>query len=280
MSVDPTTLAVVRGQLEHIADEMCVMQVRSAFSPVVAEMGDMANGIYSFDNGETVIQGRRGQPIFVASMQAAMASIIHSVARRRDEIREGDVFILNDPYLGGTHVPDVKMAAPFFFEGEPVFLLASTGHWPDVAGATAGSFGPKATDIHQEGLRIPVMRLVQGGELLNDVRDLLLNNTRLPHLVAGDMEAQLNVLRVGHEQLTRLFERYGAATIKECAVEMRRRSEAEVRSYLAELPDGTYTFIDHMDNDGFNPQPLNVVLDLSINGSSMHLDFSRSSRPS
>lgn len=280
MTVDPITLAVVRGQLEHIADEMCVVQVSSAFSPVVAEMGDMANGIYSYANGDTVIQGRSGQPIFVASMQAAMQSVIQHVTRRGDCIDEGDVFILNDPYLGGTHLPDVKMAAPFFFRGEPIFLIGSTGHWADIAGASPGSFGPRATDIFQEGLRIPVMRLARRGEILEDVRDLLLHNTRLAPLQAGDIEAQLNVLRVGHERLTNLFERYGTAIIRECAAELRRRSEAEVRSYLADLPDATYTFTDHMDNGGLDPKPLEIVLDLTIRGSDVHLDFSRSSAPS
>jgi N-methylhydantoinase B len=280
MTVDPTTLAVVRGQLEHIADEMCVVQVSSAFSPVVAEMGDMANGIYSYFNGDTVIQGRSGQPIFVASMQAAMQSIIQHVGHRGDKIEEGDVFIVNDPYLGGTHLPDVKMAAPFFYEGEPVFILGSTGHWADIAGASPGSFGPRAIDIYQEGLRIPVMRLAKRGEVLEDVRDLLLHNTRLAPLQAGDIEAQLNVLRVGQERLTKLFERYGSATIQECAAELRRRSEAEVRSYLADLPDATYTFADHMDNGGLDSRPIDVVLDLTIKGSDVHLDFSRSSPPS
>ncbi|HCG02730.1 MAG TPA: hydantoin utilization protein B [Chloroflexi bacterium] len=280
MTVDPTTLAVVRGQLEHIADEMCVVQVSSAFSPLVAEMGDMANGIYYYANGDTVIQGRSGQPIFVASMQAAMQSVIQHVSQRGDRIDEGDVFILNDPYLGGTHLPDVKMAAPFFFKGEPIFLLGSTGHWTDIAGASPGSFGPRATDIFQEGLRIPVMRLARRGEIVEDVRNLLLHNTRLAPLQAGDIEAQLNVLRVGHERLTKLFERYGTATIRECAAELRRRSETEVRSYLADLPDATYTFIDHLDNGGLDPKPLEIVLDLTIRGSDVHLDFSRSSPPS
>lgn len=280
MAVDPTTLAVVRGQLEHIADEMCVVQVSSAFSPVVAEMGDMANGIYSYFNGDTVIQGRSGQPIFVASMQAAMQSVIQHVARRGDKIEKGDVFIVNDPYLGGTHLPDVKMAAPFFYEGEPVFILGSTGHWADIAGASPGSFGPRAIDIYQEGLRIPVMRLARRGEVLEDIRDLLLHNTRLAPLQAGDIEAQLNVLRVGQERLTKLFERYGSTTIQECAAELRRRSEAEVRSYLADLPDATYSFSDHMDNGGLDSRPIDVVLDLTIKGSDVHLDFSRSSPPS
>jgi N-methylhydantoinase B len=280
VTLDPTTLAVVRGQLEHIADEMCVVQVSSAFSPVVAEMGDMANGIYSYANGDTVIQGRSGQPIFVASMQAAMQSVIEHVNKRGDRIDEGDVFIVNDPYLGGTHLPDVKMASPFFFKGEPIFLLGSTGHWADIAGASPGSFGPRATDIFQEGLRIPVMRLARQGKILEDVRSLLLHNTRLAALQAGDIEAQLNVLRVGQERLTKLFERYGAATIRECSAELRRRSEAEVRSYLADLPDATYTFTDHMDNGGLDATPMEIVLDLTIRGSDVHLDFSRSSPPS
>jgi N-methylhydantoinase B len=280
MTVDPTTLAVVRGHLEQITDEMCVVQVSSAFSPVVSEMADMANGIYSYETGETVIQGKSGQPIFVASMQAAMQSIIAHVRRRGDRIAEGDVFVFNDPYLGGTHLPDVKMAAPYFHKGDPLFLLGSTGHWADIAGASPGSFGPRASDIFQEGLRIPPVRIVRGGELVSDVEDILLTNTRLPGHQAGDIQAQLNVLRVGHERLAKLFERYGAATIRECVAELSRRSEEQIRSYLAELPDGTYTFADRLDNDGLDDRPLEVVLDLTLRGSDVRLDFSRSSPPS
>lgn len=280
MTVDPTTLAVVRGHLEHIADEMCVVQVTSAFSPVVSEMADMANGIYDFRTGETVVQGRSGQPIFVASMQAAMQSLIGHVSGRGDTVEAGDVFVFNDPYLGGTHLPDVKMAAPFFHDGEPFFLLGSTGHWADIAGASPGSFGPRATDIFQEGLRVPPVRIARRGEVVADVRDLLLLNTRLPAMQAGDIEAQLNVLRVGEERLRRLFERYGAGTLRECVSELRRRSEAEMRSHLEALPDGTYVIVDHLDNDGFDAEPLNLVLELRIRGSDVHLDFSRSGPPS
>lgn len=280
MSVDPTTLAVVRGQLEQIADEMCVVQVSSAFSPVVSEMADMANGIYSYETGDTVIQGKSGQPIFVASMQAAMQSIIAHTRRRNDVIADGDVFIFNDPYLGGTHLPDVKMAAPFFHEGEPFFLLGSTGHWADIAGASAGSFGPRASDIFQEGLRIPPVRIVRDGSVVTDVEDILLSNTRLPGHQAGDIQAQLNVLRVGQERLARLFERYGADTIRGCVVELARRSEEQVRFYLDQLPDGTYSFSDHLDNDGLDDRPLDIVVDLTIRGSDVHLDFARSSGPS
>jgi N-methylhydantoinase B len=280
MTPDPTTLAVVRGYLEEIADEMCVVQVTSSFSPVISEMADMANGIYSYDNGETVMQGRTGQPIFVAAMQASTQSLLAHVRERGDEIAAGDVFIFNDPYLGGTHLPDVKLVAPFFHEGQPLFLLGTAGHWADIGGASPGSFSPRATDILQEGMRIPPIRIARRGEPVTDVRDLLLGNTRLPLFQSGDIEAQLNVLRVADERLRQLLGRYGADTIRLCVAELRRRSEAEVRSHLSALPDGTYEFVDHLDNDGINDRPLELVLVLTIRGTDVHLDFSRSSGPS
>ncbi len=280
MAIDATTIAVIRGYLEQIADEMCVVQVASAFSPIVSEMGDMANGIYSFETGETVVQGRTGQPIFIAAMQAAVQSLLAHVRAREDTIQPDDIFIFNEPYLGGTHLPDTKLAKPFSYRGRPYFLLASTGHWADIGGATPGSFGPKATEIFQEGIRIPPVRLYAGGRFNEDLHDLLLHNVRLPGPQAGDIQAQLNVLRIAEERLTALFDRYGPDTIAECVVELRRRSEAQMRSYVDELPDGTYTFEDYLDNDGVEDRQMQVALDLTVHGSDVHLDFSRSGPPS
>lgn len=280
MSVDATTVAVVRGYLEQIADEMCVVQVMSAFSPIVSEMGDMANGIYSFETGETIVQGRTGQPIFIAAMQAAVQSLLSHVRARDDIIHPDDIFIFNEPYLGGTHLPDTKLAKPFSYRGRSYFLLASTGHWADIGGATPGSFGPKATEIFQEGIRIPPVRLVDRGRFNRDVHDLLMQNVRLPGPQAGDIQAQLNVLRIAEERLTTLFDRYGPDTIAACVAELKRRSEAQMRSYLEELPDGTYTFEDYLDNDGLEDRPMRVALDLTVRGSDVHLDFSRSGPPS
>jgi N-methylhydantoinase B len=279
MAVDATTIAVVRGYLEQIADEMCVVQVNSAFSPIVSEMGDMANGIYGFDTGETVVQGRTGQPIFIAAMQAAVQSLLAHVGARQETIQPDDIFMFNDPYLGGTHLPDTKLAKPFTYGGRSYFLLASTGHWADIGGATPGSFGPKATEIFQEGIRIPPVRLVDGGRFNRDLHDLVLHNVRLPGPQAGDIQAQLNVLRVAEERLTVLFNRYGPDIILECAAELKRRSEAQMRSYLEELPDGTYTFEDYLDNDGVEDRPMRVALDMTVRGSDVHLDFSRSGPP-
>ena len=133
-NLDPTTLAVVRGRLEQTTDEMDTVFERMAFSPVISDAWDRADGIYRPDNGSMIVQGERGLPIFVGTMQYATRAVIDHA----EKPRPGDIFLINDPYLGGTHVMDVKMVRPFFHDGELFCYLASTGHWPDIGGSLPG----------------------------------------------------------------------------------------------------------------------------------------------
>ncbi len=153
--IDPTTLAVVRGRLEQTTDEMDTVFERMAFSPVISDAWDRATGLDRPDEGSMIVQGERGLPIFVGTMQFATRAVIDSV----EAPRSGDVFIINDPYLGGTHVMDVKMVRPFFYGGELLCYLANTGHWTDVGGRVPGGFSSAATEVYQEGLRFPPVRL-------------------------------------------------------------------------------------------------------------------------
>ncbi|MDQ0189911.1 hydantoinase B/oxoprolinase family protein [Alicyclobacillus cycloheptanicus] len=276
--MDPITLAVVKGRLEEIADEMDLTLYRSAFCPVIAEGHDACHGFYEKDSGGTIIQGKNGLPIFVGSMQFAVKAVIDRVLAKGD-LQEGDVYIFNDPYLGGTHLQDVKLVKPFFYEGEHLFYMAGTGHWMDVGGAVPGGFNAKATEFFQEGFMVRPVKLKSKGVLNEDIVDIFLTNSRLPRYAYGDLYAQLNALEVGERRLRELFDQYGKDTILGVMRELRSRSARLMKSEIAKIPDGTYSFEDWLDNDGIDDVPLKIAVDLTIAGDRLKLDFSRTSPP-
>lgn len=275
MALDPVTLAVIQNGLRQIASEMDLVHEKTSFSPVISEAFDRSNGIYHRDTGEVIAQGEMGLPIFVGVMQFTTQAVIE---RRRD-LEPGDVIIINDPYLGGTHLMDVKMVKPFFYRGKLWCYLSNTGHWPDTGGMVPGGFATKATEIQQEGLRIPPVKLCRNGELVSDVVDMILNNIRVPEERIGDIKAQVGALTVGERRLTALLDRYGADTVEAAIVELKARSEQQMRAYIDSVPDGTYSFSSFVDSDGIVNEPLEIALDMTVRGSDIHFDFSRSSPP-
>jgi N-methylhydantoinase B len=275
MALDPVTLAVIQNGLRQIASEMDLVHEKTSFSPVISEAFDRSNGIYHRDTGEVIAQGEMGLPIFVGVMQFTTQAVIE---RRRD-LEPGDVIIVNDPYLGGTHLMDVKMVKPFFYRGHLWCYLSNTGHWPDTGGMVPGGFATKATEIQQEGLRIPPVKLCRKGELVSDIVDMILNNIRVPEERIGDIKAQVGALTVGERRLTALLDRYGADTVEAAIIELKARSERQMRAYIDSVPDGTYSFSSFIDSDGIVNEPLEIALDMTVRGSDIHFDFSRSSPP-
>ena len=156
--LDPVTLAVLKGRLEQIADEMDATLFRSAFNPIIAEARDASHGLYHAETGETLVQGKAGLPIFVGAMAFAVRAVIEKSARQ-DDLADGDVYIFNDPYEGGTHLSDFKLVRPFFRNGRVFCWLASVGHWHDVGGNVPGNYNPVATECFQEGMLIPPVKL-------------------------------------------------------------------------------------------------------------------------
>lgn len=272
-TIDPTTLAVVRGYLEEVVDEMDLVQVKAAFSPIVSEMKDRANGLFQVATGETVAQGHWGSPIFITTMQHAVQSVTKWMDETRQSWEPGDAYLTNDPYTGGTHLQDAKLVAPLFWESEPVLLLANTGHWMDVGAAQAGAFGPTCRTIYEEGVRLPPMRLVRGDEFVPEMLELIRVNNRLPDLQEGDLRSQYNALMVGRRRLESMMERYGLETVMRCVVELDRRSEQQMLYRIAQIPDGTYQASDEMDNDGVTDRPLHLELTVRVDGSRMVFDF-------
>ncbi len=273
--IDPVSLAVIRGRLEQIVDEMDATLFRAAFSPVIAEARDGSHGLYDAATGDTIAMGKTGLPVFIGAMSHAARAAIRR-AEADGGFADGDVILLNDPYDGATHLNDIKLIKPLFRSGRPFCLLASVGHWIDVGGNVPGNYNPIATDIMQEGMRIPAVKLFDRGQMRHDVVDILLANTRLPQSCYGDLNAQLGALDLGERRMIELLDDYGDDLLAEAIAEIQARSARQMRDLIAALADGTYSFEDHIDNDGLTEAPLKVALDLTIRGEEMTLDFSRS----
>ncbi len=274
--IDPVTLAVIQNGLQQVCNEMDLAFERSAFSPVIAEAMDRSDGIYHRDDGALIAQGELGLPIFVGTMQFSTAEII----KRVKDVVPGDVIVVNDPYLGGTHLMDVRMAAPFFHRGELFCWLSTPGHWRDTGGAVPGGFSANATEVEQEGLRLPPVRLFKEGRIDGEILSIILSNIRISDQRIGDIEAQAAALRVGDRRLTALLDRYGADTVRAAIAELRARSARQMRARIATIPDGTYRGVSYVDSDGVVNEPLKIDLVITKRGTDLHFDLSGSSPPS
>ena len=276
LMIDPVTLAVLKGRLEQIADEMDATLFRSAFNPIIAEAHDASHGIYDAITGKTLVQGKSGLPVFVGAMAFAVKAVIDKAAKDGN-LSEGDVYIFNDPYDGGTHLSDFKLVSPYYRDGQLYCYLASVGHWHDVGGNVPGNYNPEATECFQEGMLIPPVKLIEAGKFRQDIVDIMQANSRQPISLYGDLNGQINALELGERRLTALLDEYGDATVQNALVELQVRAAQLMRMNIAELPDGTYSCDDWLDNDGIVDEPLKIALDLTISGETMMLDFSRSS---
>ncbi|MEY2683498.1 MAG: hypothetical protein RJA09_642 [Pseudomonadota bacterium] len=275
-TLDPVTLAVLKGRLEQIADEMDATLYRSAFNPIIAEAHDACHGLYDADSGDTLVQGKSGLPVFVG----AMAFAVRAAKRAADALggmRDGEVWLFNDPYEGGTHANDFKLVKPVFRGGRVLCFLASAAHWHDVGGAVPGNYNPAATECWQEAVQIPPVRIVQGGQINPDVLAILKANTRLPDSLWGDLNGQLAALDLGARRLLELLDAYGDGVVLQALQALRERARRMMRAQIASLPDGVYSFADVLDNDGVVDQPLTIALDMTVQGERLVLDFSRSS---
>ena len=277
MKLDPVLLAVLKGRLEQIADEMDATLFRSAFNPIIAEAHDASHGLYHAETGETLVQGKSGLPVFVGAMSFAVKLVIDKVRKEKLTLRPGDVFIFNDPYEGGTHLSDFKLVRPFFYDGEIFCFLASVGHWHDVGGNVPGNYNPVATECYQEGMLIPPVLLYNEGVLNSDIISILQSNSRLPGSLYGDLNGQVSALELGDLRLNDLLSEYGENIVTSALVELNHSAAKLMASYISELRDGTYSAEDWLDNDGIIDEPLKIALDLIIKGDQMTLDFSRTS---
>ena len=274
-TIDPITLAVIQSGLQQVCNEMDLAFVRSAFSSVISEGLDRSDGIYHKDTGELIAQGELGLPVFVGVMQFSTQELI----KRAKDFKPGDLYVVNDPYLGGTHLMDVRFHKPFFYKGEMFAWLSNTGHWPDTGGAVPGGFSANATEVEQEGLRLPPVKLFKEGVMNEEILSIILSNIRLADERMGDIKAQIAALTVGERRFTALLDRYGAHTVNECIAELKARAERQMRAKIATIPDGEYHGAAYIDSDGVVDAPLKIDMKIRKKDSDLYFDMSQSSPP-
>ena len=274
-NLDPITLTVIQSGLQQVCNEMDLSFVRSAFSPVISEALDRSDGIYAKEDGELISQGELGLPIFVGTMQFGTRCVIE----RAKDLHPGDVFIVNDPYLGGTHLMDVRFVKPFFYEGELFAWLANTGHWPDTGGAVPGGFSANATEVEQEGLRLPPVKLYKAGVMDEEILSIVLSNIRIADQRIGDIKAQAAALTVGEKRFTELIDRYGSDTVEGSIKELKKRSALQMRAKIKQIPDGLYHGEGFVDSDGVVNEPLRIEMKIRKEGTELYFDMSGSCPP-
>ncbi len=280
MSLDPITMSVIQAGLQQVCDEMDLSFSRAAFSPVIAEANDRSDGIYAADDGSLIAQGAGGLPVFVGTMQYSTRTLIEMIAAGTVAAPQpDDIYIVNDPYLGGTHLMDVRFARPFYRNGRIFCWLSNTGHWPDTGGSVPGGFSASATAVEQEGLRLPPVRLFKQGELDREIYAIICSNIRVADQRIGDVKAQAAALMVGENRLNALLDRYGDDTVSEAIGELRRRAAQQMRRSIAEIPAGTYKASAWIDSDGVVNEPLEIALSVTRKGDDLLFDFTGSSAP-
>ena len=273
-ALDPITVEVVRHKLEGIANEMQSTLLRSSFSPIVKEGLDASASLFTRD-GTTLAQSC-SLPLHLATLIPAVAAILE--AYPADGMREGDVYILNDPYCGGTHLPDIAVVEPIFHRGQLIAVAGAMTHHQDVGGMQAGSVPTNATEIFQEGLRIPPLKLRDGGVMNDTLVRMIRQNVRIPDTVMGDLNAQLAATTVAARRLAEVSERYGHNQLSAICDELLLRSEAMTRKALSALPPGTYRFVDHLDNDGIElERPIRIEVAVTVGDGAIAFDFTGTS---
>ncbi|MBI3826823.1 MAG: hydantoinase B/oxoprolinase family protein [Candidatus Rokubacteria bacterium] len=268
--IDPILLEVLRNRLDTIADEMELTLLKSAVSPIVKEGLDASAALFNV-RGETIAQAA-AIPIHLGALQFTAQRIVRAFPP--EAMREGDAFLLNDPYDGGTHLPDITLAVPVFADGRAAALACTMCHHQDVGGRTPGSVPTDATELYQEGLIIPPTQLFRAGELDENLLALLARNVRLPDVFTGDLMAQVAAGRLGGTRLRELFAAHGADTVQAYIEELLARAERLTRAQIEAIPDGAYTFEDYLDDDGVDVgRPITIRVTLRVHGSSMTFDF-------
>ena len=270
---DLVELELIRESLIAVVGEMRANIIHSSYAPIIYEGHDFSCALMSAD-GRQVAQGLADHPIHIFAVPYSTKEVIKAFA---GDIHEGDIFLHNDPYTGGTHLNDVLMLYPVFFEGAPAMFTAVRCHWNDVGGMTPGSLSGRVKDIYQEGIRITPTRICDKGRMDQAFLDLMFNNMRMPAERVGDFNAMLGTGRKAAEHIGRLFKRFGGRGLLDGIEELIAKSEAQMRARLGACPDGDYYAEGYIESDGTNLDPLVVRLKLTIAGEEMTADFTDTS---
>jgi N-methylhydantoinase B len=269
--MDPVTFEVLRNSFEYACNRMTTIMQRTSFSPILADILDFSNAIY--DPKVRLLAQAANCPVHLAAMQYSADAAIGRFPI--NTLKPGDVIALNDPYQGGTHINDITFTMPIFYEGEILGFAVSRGHWMDLGGGAAGGMS-FSTHIAAEGLRLPPIKLYENYEINRDFLAIIMNNTRTPHYIKGDLQAHLGALRSAETEIQRAAARYGVETVKTAMSELIGYTERIVRKSIEAIPDGVYSAEDYADTDGFSSDPIKVKVTLTVSGSDVTVDFSGS----
>lgn len=272
--LDPIKLEILANGLRSIADECFAALMRSAYSTNIKERRD--HSIVIVDRqGRLVVQAALTLPIHIASMSGLMRCLLDKFG---DDIQEGDIFVANDPHTaGGTHLPDINYAMPVFIDGELVAFICNIAHHADIGGMVPGSMAGGMSEIYQEGLRIPVVKLFRRGELQTDIMDLLLLNVRVPDERRGDHNAQIASCKLGARRFLEVVGTHGLPNVLAAFDEIISRTAQRMRAAISEIPDGFYEFEDFMDGDGIETMDIPIRIAITVKGDHIHLDFAGTS---
>lgn len=273
MTVDPFTLAVVHNSLISIAREMKAITMRTAYTQIWKEQGDLSCCLMD-SSGDIVAQDPTGFPAHITTMPYQLQGALDVIGR--ETLVEGDVIITNDPYIGGTHLPDVMIARPIFWEGRMIAFACNRGHWADIGGMGPGSYSAATPEIFQEGLFITPVKLISAGQINQPVMDIILSNVRNRSNAAGDLRAQYASCATGEARMHALLERYGSEVVSSAMEEVLQRSEALTRASIERIPDGVYRASDQLDGDGLSESAVPIELTMTVDGSSIDFDLTRS----
>lgn len=263
----PITMQVIRYGLEAVADDMGYSLMRMGRTTIVKEIMDINCAVLDFDGA--ILAQAHLCPLMMFSLPATAFKMLERI----DHFEEGDVIICNDPYLGGQHLLDVQFFSPVFVAGNLVAFVSNIAHQLDMGGAVAGGVAGGLTEIYQEGLRIPFVKLYRGGKEDPQIFEIIASNIRYPEKTLSDFRAQASTTFVGADRVKRLVKKYGLDTFRQCTHMLMEYAETLVRRAIGELPDGLYTGVDFLDDDGHTDEPIRLQVNVRIKGDGMNVDF-------
>lgn len=271
---DPVTLEVVRNKLDGIANEMQVTLIRSSFSPVVKESMDASCGLFTVDG--TTLSQALAIPVHLGTLVPMVETILRKFPLAG--MADGDIYLMNEPYQGGTHLPDIALVMPVFHVGERIGLACALTHHQDIGGMAPGSVPTNATEIFQEGLRLPPVKLKDANGWNDTLLDIMQLNVRLPEFFMGDLHAQIAACSIGARRMQDLAARQGTAALLAIFAALIDRSEALTRAAIRALPQGRFSYVDFLDNDGIElDRRVRIEVAAIVEGDTLTFDFTGSS---
>ena len=266
--LDYATVEIIKGALIYAAEEMGIALRNSAYSPNIRERMDHSCAIFNHD--KMLLAQAEHIPVHLGSMTLA---VNNGVENYKGSLVDGDMIIFNDPYISGTHLPDITLINPVFYDGEIIGYVANKAHHSDVGGKAPGSMSGDASEIYQEGVIIPPVRFVDQGEIVEDVADIILSNVRTPEVRMGDLRAQIAANNLGRKRLFELVQRYSLDTFRASCAEAFDQSERMMRGEIEKIPDGIYKAEDYLENTGLSDKPVKITVTIQVQSNTVGIDY-------